>query len=333
MAVIERTPESRPPVGVLAAEEISASNVERVQQLADTVRAVEIISGLTGKELSATGVDDYTQVGRQPGVYVLSPHVASAEGITDTRFELDELLLSGKADSAHSVVTGELEIDFKGDPSQSIPIVAKRAAKREFDDRFQRILREVEVLEKLQALGEPAFEPIAVVVAPVQHPLVGEVVLVTRFAPEILSLDNQPWGRGADNEANKESAIAAATALGHFNAVIGYCHGDAKIKNAAVEEGNGYGMIDFETSAPFDASNPAEVMETVNIDFSLFIDSLYKRRYFTGLNTKGRVESALEMLTYGYLAPWEDSAPEVQDAAVNEATSVCDRFVQQMFNQ
>lgn len=302
-------------------DQIPATAKERQERFEATLRAVRIISDMAGGELPIYSADRADEITHEPGIFVLSKHLGTEQQIVDTTFDLKKMLLSGAADSAHSVIAGDLAIDYQNGERHDVSVAAKCYAKRTKAERFQRAMREVTIMEDLQNRGELTLEPIAVAIAHDQGATDGEVVLLTRYNPNLLSLDNIPWGRGVTDPTNVQNAIIASQALGRFNARLGYRHGDGKIKNAAVEYGRGAGMIDFETSRVFDVHDPIEASVTALDDFGLFIDSLEKKGF---LKRDGLRETrdVINILGEEYLTEWSDASDAVQSAVAEQVTSL-----------
>ncbi len=312
--------------------EVSSSVLERQKKLEDSIAALNMISRLAGRDIDIHKSTNASEIPADPGIYVLENMVADGVDVVDTDFKISPVLLSGIADSAHAVVTGKLGIQFSDGSSKEVEVAAKRSAKREFQDRFDRTIREAQVMEEIVSNGDIGFMPVAVVVAPDRHPLIGEVILISIFSPDVVSLDNHPWGRGPDRR-NLEIAREAAEAVARFNIDYKRVHGDAKIKNVVVEEGNGFGMIDFETSSQtIDLNSPEDCSTAAWKDFGALLDSFEKKGFFEKVKARNELSAVLDTIAESYLRPWESNGnPEVHSRVVDSVTHECSRLIEKRF--
>jgi hypothetical protein len=300
----------------------AAEQQERQQRALTTIRD---ISHRVGRELPVWCAGDGTQFADDPGLYVLDPKLTEAGYIEGTAFEVEPRMLSGAADSAHAVLSGYLAVEYGG-KTDKVDIAAKAYQKRSFEDRFARVRREVLVTRLMAEKGELALTPVAVAIGPEQQDR--PVVLFTRLAEDLYTLDNNPWNRGAGNIANVQNAATAADALGRFNS-YGRQHGDAKIKNVAATTDGKVGMIDFETTKEFDLTDPLQVAETVHVDFGLLLKSLVRKGMFTprfdhyGYQTNGdAIKGALDKMVDAYMGSWQVGDIEVGFAAYETLQAV-----------
>jgi hypothetical protein len=302
----------------------TAREAERRERLEQTMRTVQMVSRMAGNELAVKPANQVDDIGEEPAIYLFSSEAIKGE-ITDAEFALKKTYLSGAADSAHTVLAGDLFIDDSASSERiELNVAVKCFYKRTFEDRFTRALQEVRVLQHLEARGELAWHPIALVIAPTTDVLDREVILVTQY-DGVLTLDNLPWGRGMTKD-NISNALLAVHALGKFNAELGFRHGDAKIKNVAQDEKSSrFGMIDFETSATIDLKNPADAAETALIDFGRMIDSLAKKGFFRPEKSSRqslRVTDLMAQLAQAYLDHWGNASTEIQDAVFDSVHAV-----------
>lgn len=289
-----------------------------------SLRTVRMISDHAGKELPMHSVEDPHLIPHEPGIYVLNNHIGASDRITDVSFLLKRQLLSGAADSAHSVIAGDLLVDYRDGTQREVKVAVKCYAKRTAEERYNRAMREITVMEDLLSCEELSIEPIAAAIASPYPPFNGEVILLTRYNDMLLSLDNLPWGRGVEDRRNVNSARLAVQALGRFNAHLGYVHGDAKIKNVAIEHGDGIGMIDFETTEEFDRTSPAEAARASNTDFGFFLDSLQKKGFITPGFSRAN-QDAITLLATDYLDAWVGAPQAVQAAVLEDVTNTIAR--------
>lgn len=315
MVTIERLP-----VAPLAPEEMFPG--ERGEKLARTLEVIKAVSRMAGNQLEVNSLGNPDKIENRPGVCIVRARTRPNEVIENADFEFEPDLLSGVADSAHTVVAGKLFIDYVDDPErQEIAAAAKCFYKRTPEERFTRAVREVAVMQDMQRKGELTIHPIALAIAPKEEPADGEVIIVTEYDPALLTLDNNPWGRGPTT-TNRELAAVAARAVSHFNH-IGYKHGDAKIKNVAQHESGGkVGMIDYETTEPIDPTDPNEVHLAAYIDFQSLLNSLIDKGFTNGKYVDR--ERLFTDMADAYLEEWAHDDPNVQSAVLSGITSAID---------
>lgn len=317
--------EQRPPA---PDSEVSMNMEARQRRFEENLRIVRLISEVAGNSLEIHQVENPHLVPNQPGIYVFNNHIGldMDAPLTDVNFNPDKKLLSGRADSAHSVLAGSLVIDYRGGERRSSGVAVKCFTKRTQEERFERAMREVAIMEDLEDCDELSLEPLAVAIAPDHSPFSGEVVLLTRRRDNLTSLDNLPWGRGVDNDRNVRSARLAFRVLGRFNAHLGYVHNDAKIKNAAADIVTGEaGMIDYETTTEFDRSDPAEAALATNSDFPMMLDSLRKRGFVMPDGSREH-RQMVAILCEDYLEAWNAAPTNVQERVVNEVSRVATEY-------
>ncbi|MEO8784775.1 MAG: hypothetical protein ABI221_00365 [Candidatus Saccharimonadales bacterium] len=315
----------------------------RELRTAETLRAVQMVAEMTGDELVVESVTDPSLITDRPGVYVFGNHLGGNAGniIRDVNFVMQDKPMSGAADSAHAVIAGWLDVTFNDRPSEGIKVVAKCFAKRTPEERFERAIREVTIMEELAGRHELSLEPIALAIAPKGLPMDGQIILFSRQEDELLTFDNQPWGRGPSNQRNADSGRTVAAAIGRFNAKYGLRHGDAKAKNCAEKYGKNPGMIDYETTVRFDKSDPFESSLTAEIDFGLMVDSLSKKGFLplTSIDAYGRRNAVprpiyratcqmLQELAFAYLTEWESVSVGVQEAVTAQVSIIIDNFIE-----
>jgi hypothetical protein len=290
-------------------DKISGSLIERMERAQQALRVVHSISNLAGNEIPIFPVQAAEDIPREPGIYLLPDYYESENPIVSTKFINDPKLLSGRVDSAHSVLAGNLVSVTESGESRSIIVAAKCSLKRTPEQRFERAITELEIMSFLYERKELGFKPIALAVTPDNHPMDGKLAIISKFDSSISTMDNLPWGRGIDDEDNVESAIRAATALGHFNATLGFQHNDAKIKNCASGViGAKTGFVDFETTERFDPTIQAEASKASYVDFGTFIDSLINKGFFNHRDA----EIVLEQLADAYLYKWVEIEPTTE---------------------
>jgi hypothetical protein len=307
-----------------------ASVIEREQRQNEALRIVNGISRATGRELSVTTSEDGS-FGEAPGIYLLDPSIAARGPIKDAKFQFEEKMLSGAADSAHAVIAGQLAVVHASGEISTTEIAAKCYQKRDFEERMARASREVEVMQDMARRGELALDPVAVAVT--SSRMGDAVVLLTRFNDDLYTLDNNPWGRGP-TAANVSNATLAAQALGRFNA-MGYMHRDAKIKNVASVAGQGVGMIDFETSDPFDVSDPIQTGTAAYADLEYMMGSLADKGLFNVRRRRdfqdnsGQVLAAVQTICEdGYLSAWGEASPDIQSRVYDMTLNVAENMTQ-----
>lgn len=298
------------------------------------------IANMVGHELLVNVVESENEIPEDPGVYIINGDVNTEDyqDIVHAGFQFSRKTLSGKADSAHAVLPGKLNVTYLGENSDKqaeLEVAAKGCYKRQFSDSITRVRKEVSISRRQAELGEIAFRPVAIVIA--QPPNQGkgtdfsnfDVVLVTRLEDAITTLDNLPWQAGF-TESNVDTTYRAVDALGRFNTKIGY-HGDAKIKNFAQRPNGQTSMIDFETSHQIDLKNPVEVMSMIQNDLSQLLDTLIDRGFFA--HEPYRAFEICENLISSYLDHWSDFSTEIQDSAYVAATEVGDACVKEVMRR
>jgi hypothetical protein len=292
------------------------------------------IASEVGTELPVYEVQSPDAIEQIPGAYLFSNYVdtSSYDNIIATKFDLDIDVLSGKANSAHAVLPGMLGILYSENGVMSerrLPVAVKGFYKREFPDRFDRVQTEITASHIQSSLGELAFEPVAVVVAPPEYKGKTTVhndydlLLVSKLDESVKTLDNAPWQLGF-TEANILAAEAAVTALGRFNASVGR-HKDAKIMNVAQRPDGTTSMIDFETSQSMDRTNPSNAASVVHEDLSTLLDSLDKRGFFAQEKSKAR--AVLDNLGAAYLESWAGAQSSVQEAVYGTIVLVIEECI------
>jgi hypothetical protein len=309
---------------------VPQSIIETEAKQRSALLTVQRLSRMAGRELPIVGYED-GNFPDQPGVYLFDHDVISPGDIKDANFVMDRRKSSGAADSAHAVISGALQVEFAAGNNKEIEIGAKCYQKRTLPDRLARAHREVNFMRYMQRAGHLAIQPVGVVIA---TPETGsEVVLLTRWDDDLLTFDNNPWGRGP-SRGTMEDAIKGASVVGSFNR-SGLVHNDAKIKNVATNNRTGQiGMIDFETTSFFDLQSPIEAAAATHTDLGLFMKSLADKGFFN-LRMNGyasnadRVVGAIQKICErGYLPQWENAPPEVQSAVYDEAVSVAERLIE-----
>jgi hypothetical protein len=293
---------------------VPQSVMERQQKRREALRVVQAVSSLAGNEIPILPTPDSESIPRESGVYLFPDYDDPENPIIDTTFEENPRLLSGRADSAHSVLTGVLSSMTQSGEKRVVDVAVKCSLKRTPEERFERAVKELSIMADLYQKGELAFKPIALAVAPDHAPMDGKLVLVSRFDGTINTMDNLPWGRGIDDPSNVEAAIAAAEAVGRFNAVLGYIHKDAKIKNVATSAHPvKTGLIDFETSERIDPTISSVAAGAAHEDFDLLVASLAKKGFFRHPDAK----EVLREMADAYLSQWIEYDSRVFDG-VNE---------------
>lgn len=303
----------------------------------EALRRIQRVMSRAAKELPVTQVTEINgnNISPSPGVYIImGPEGGrSADGeVSSIDFNLaSQQALSGRADSAHAALTGELTITYEGFSSAvaTVSVVAKDYHKRPIADSFERVRREVDFSRRQAMAGEITYEPIAVVVTGRPY---GEghtnssqdydIILMTRFVPSATTLDNAPWALGCQPE-NVAAAEAAVAALARFNTGVGL-HGDAKIKNVAQLPDGRTSMIDFETSKLMDTREPIAAATVASQDFASLLDSLMARKFFT--RQSDETVKVVSKLGEVYLDAWGKFSPEVQEAVINEVTAITDKY-------
>ena len=250
-------------------------------------------------------------------MYILPDYYQAEDPIVSSRFINDQKLLSGRVDSAHSVLAGTLVSITKTGERKEITVAAKCSLKRTAEDRHMRAIRELSTMSQLYQAGELAFKPIGLAVTPNTYPMNGNLVMFSRFDPSINTMDNLPWGRGIDDPDNVESALKAAESLGRLHSVFGLQHNDAKIKNCASGAiGSKTGYVDFETTEKIDPEKPYDAHSAALTDLEKLISSLRHKSFFNHPDA----ESVLDQMLETYLYQWTSASNEVFN-------SVCDAIV------
>lgn len=306
-------------------------NAEQLQRQDDALRAVNLISRATGREIPI--ISNAEDISLAPGAYILDPELCQRGKMSDVNFSMEPRMLSGAADSAHAVIAGELQVDYanKSAKSKMIEVAAKCYSKRTAEERFERVKREVDISKVMAENGQLALNPVAVAIAP-EGVAEGAAVLLTEFDRDLFTLDNHPWERGLTAE-NIDVAVTAASAVSRFN-TFGYHHKDAKIKNVAGRLTGEIGMIDFETTVSIDVNDPMQAAEAAHGDLGLFLKSLDDEGFFDNVANEG-VRDRLTRLTEGvqriceegYLSQWENASPDVQMAVFDAVNEVAERVV------
>lgn len=307
-------------------EDILLLSPEKETQIRDTLTTINYISGAVGKSLPVASVEGPEELRDEPGVYLLH-HPELASTISGVRFDFDQNLLSGSADSAHAVLKGDLVVErspTNDDDTSTHTVAVKNFEKRTAADNMQRALREIQVMKDLEEKGEVTFSPLGLVVAPENGITSNEIILLTAHDSSILTMDNNPWKAGFSVQ-NIDNAKEASTAVARFNR-MGYFHQDAKIKNVAQSEIGGTGMIDYETTEDIDVTNPEQVAEAALVDFSTLINSLHKKGLFGKSDNPREIRQVLEELGSSYLSVWGDSGREVQDAVIESVDSAIEQY-------
>lgn len=310
---------------------------ERQARFESTLRTVKILSQQAGRELPIRSVETPYFIPQESGVYVLVPHLESSNAITDVNFNLDRQLLSGRADSAHSVVTGEIQVNHKKTGIQEVKVAAKCFAKRTPQERYERAVREASIMKDLSRQGELSTEPIAIAIANDDQKTKGEVVLLTKYKTDLQSMDNLPWTRGIRDKSNVSKAVQAARALGDFNARLGYQHNDAKIKNVAGDDSGRVGMIDFETTTILNTNDPEQSAIAALDDFGKLLDSLEKKGFIKRpqaidnmgfANSDGSYDTrrTIDELGEAYLSAWSGHDATVQNAVSESVTWITAKY-------
>lgn len=295
------------------------------------VRANAAIEYIT-EDHPAVRIHEITEpVGRERGVHFLDIDTNGGKGIKIKRlgFEVYEDMLSGKIESAHAVLPGVLTYDVEvtnGEPvtkSACRPVAIKGYAKREFEERLDRVNKEISIIRQMMSIGEHGFSPVAVVIAPSYFNKDGKgdsVFLLTELEDELFTLDNAQWHRGLDEESNMRLLEKAVSALARFNRSIGK-HGDSKLKNFIQSPDGQVSVIDFETStqhAPDELEDSALVGDIAEGDISLFLKSLKDTGFFRRLPDH-KIEGVLAQILETYAGHWSDGGEELQDAVLEAA--------------
>jgi hypothetical protein len=306
----------------------------------DYARVIAIAS-LVGEHVDGDGntfgfelVHSANDVKEAVGIYLFETDVVGLDRYTEIEgvdFDVNPKALSGKVDAAHAVLPGLLTVSYENSNNEEdtqIPVVVKGSFKRDFSDRFERVIKEVKMSQQQHKNGEIAFQPIAVVVAPPVIPesksraVQNDILLLTYYEDSAVSMDNAPWPLGF-NQENIVAADRAVAALGRFNTTIGR-HGDAKIKNIVQKPDGSTSMIDFETSAYVDLTDPVEAMYTATADLGMFLDSLEKRGFFS--REPWRAFDVVEALGDRYLEQWMCAPEAIQDAVYESVVGVVETY-------
>ena len=320
-----------------AGGEASAAVLEREARQNEALRVVNGIARATGTELPVLAHEG-GRFSDKPGIYLLDPDVIKNGPIKDASFNFDQRMLSGAADSAHAVIAGQLTV--KHESGLHVPataVAAKCYQKRTFDERLARAEREVEVMRDMNNRGELALDPVAVAIAPDRQTGDTSVVLFTRFNDSLYTLDNNPWGRGP-TPFNVQNAADAAGALGRFNS-MGWQHRDAKIKNVASVAGLGVGMIDFETTDPFDPNDPNAARDAAYADLDYFVSSLGDKDFLKRKQNRDfsdnsdQIVGAVQAVCDSYLGAWGDASPDVQAQVLEVTMDVADNATRRAFGE
>lgn len=286
---------------------------EREARVAHSLRTINGLTQLmVDEELALVPVSNVDEIGSAPDVYVLNrPDIESRQFI-DVAFAFQPTLLSGAADSGHAVLAGELSFENADGSLSTLPVAAKCHSKREsFEERLERAKREVFFMQALERQGEITTSPIAMVVAPEDGSFNREVLVFTAYNDGLLTLDNQPWGRGL-TAGNKARALDAVKTLGRYH-TMGIWHGDAQIKNFAEDQRRkDVGMIDYETSRLIDPYDPEQVGIAVYEDFGKLLKSLSDKRF---LQDEDASRQTMDELGEEYVSRWGGFPTAVQDAA------------------
>lgn len=312
-------------------------NPELSEDHRDDYARVLAITSMVGDEVDSHGnrfdftvVETAEDISPAPKINLLNNDYVSFERYTEIEsvdFEVKPKALSGKVDSAHAVLPGTLTVHYP-DAEVNLPIVVKGSFKRDFDDRMDRLRKEITISRIQHENDEIAYQPIAAVIAPPVNPQgksrtpQNEILLLTYYEESATSMDNAPWRMGL-NEENIEAAERAVCALARFNTTVGL-HGDSKIKNIVQKPDGSTSMIDFETSKLADLNDPIEVRHIVNTDLGLLFESLDIKGFFS--DEPFRIHEVLQSLTDRYLEHWDPFSDEIQEAVYNEAIKVLEKY-------
>ncbi|HET9098445.1 MAG TPA: hypothetical protein VFN51_02395 [Candidatus Saccharimonadales bacterium] len=309
-----------------------ASLLERIpERYLQSLRRTEVIAETVGTELPIRSVSSVYGIAPEPGMYVFGEQDSPREhDIKATRFTLEPQLLSGKIDSAHSVLPGTLSFLYIRNnrfAERHLNVAAKGYYKRNFADKFERIAAEVRTSHCQRARNEFVYDPIAVIIAPPEYKGKGtdeddyDMLLLTKLNESATSLDNVPWTLGFQ-KSNLEAAEQAVHALGRFNTTIG-CQGDAKIKNFIQCPSGKTSMIDFETFAGIDWEDSLSVATAVHVDLGKFLDSLMDLGFFAA--TPHRAREVADRLGQSYLEHWGSFGPDIQESVYEATVEVIER--------
>jgi hypothetical protein len=285
--------------GALLEREIISSSPDALsfethsQRVQDALRIIRTVSKQVGNTLPVTPMPEIAELDTTPGVYFVDNGEADVQ-VTGAKFEFVERNLSGAADSAHAAIPGDLLIEAADGTESKVTVVAKCFSKRDEDDRLVRIKHELTTMRAMQENDALTIDPIAVAMSNIDGEK--QMILLTRYNPSLTTMDNLGWGRGLSDRGNVSNAILGAHALGQFNA-LGFEHRDAKVKNVAQDETGKVGMIDYETSVPFDLTNEFSVNSAAYTDFSVYLDCLSRKAF---LDT--RAKESLQQILGAYLS-------------------------------
>jgi hypothetical protein len=295
-------------------EEDFKNVAERLENQKQALRFIQSISNLAGNEIPILPITDPEYIPSAPGIYILPEYYQVEDPIVSAKFINDPKLLSGRVDSAHSVLAGTLVSITQSGERKEITVAAKCSLKREPEERHDRAVKELSIMSHLYKAGELAFKPIGLAITPIDYPMEGKLVMFSRFDPSINTMDNLPWGRGIDDPDNVESAIKAAESLGHLHSVFGFKHKDAKIKNCASGAiGSKTGYVDFETTEKINQETPYDAHDAALTDLEKLISSLRHKSFFNHPDAGKVLDEMLE----AYLYQWANASNKV-------FTSVCE---------
>jgi hypothetical protein len=316
-------------IATIYAPPIEGLTTDQQERQAVALRNVELVAREIGRQIPV--VSGEHGVSETPGLYVLDEITRQKGNMVHAEFAMEPTMLRGAADSAHAVLGGDMTVTYADGSVGVTKVAAKCYTKREFDQRLDRVRREIEFTGEMADRGELALEPIAVAIAP-PHVAGHAVVLFTRLNDELYTLDGNPWGRGLTVQ-NVGVAVAAAQVVGHCNAT-GIEHDDAKIKNVGSLTSGKLGMVDFETSHRIDPTNVAEAQAAAHADFGLLIKSLddkglFRPRGNVNLHAQSQqIASAIRSICEtGYLSAWESASADVQSAVIDVVHEIGQQYV------
>jgi|AntRauTorckE6833_2_1112554.scaffolds.fasta_scaffold01909_5 hypothetical protein len=189
-------------------------------------------------------------------------------------FNSKPLLRLGREDSRQQVFFGELQGQwFHESEVQSVDIAVKAIPRKEADKH--KVLHEIGMYQYAKRQGIPTLEVLGAVINDNQASDTPYGYVMTRFEPDIQTLDSLNWSNLSREEAGQalEHAVDTLVVL-HSNYLF---HGDFEFKNiAAVEGGQSPKVVDLEfgDSMRDEVDNIMKLSIHMSNDFSSLARSL-----------------------------------------------------------
>lgn len=233
-----------------------------------------------------------------------------AERLTDdSRYLVEEVTFKdrfgwgeGRLDSAHEVRFGDLTLHSSDGSATEVPIALKPF---QLQDRYRAANELAALIRTPDATGITAFEPIGAVRT------ANGLAIMTRFEPDVVSLDNVDWGR--DLADSLEYSIDVINGLQKGAVLLarlhraGHTHNDAQVKNVAVDLSDTLKevrLIDLETARWRDLASSGDrdrFMQEVYRDMAALIGTALRKGLWQDNGGEGRARAVRELLLEPYV--------------------------------